>query len=60
MASIFPGRFTAQSNEPFVVFLIVKAANTVRRKPTPVVEVAPPEPTGEEKLLTEIRDLLKK
>lgn len=42
----------------FVLFLIVKLFNSVRRKE----EEAPkpdPEPTAEEKLLTEIRDLLK-
>jgi large conductance mechanosensitive channel len=42
----------------FVVFLLVKAVNTMRRKeaesPTP-----PAAPTPEETLLTEIRDLLK-
>jgi large conductance mechanosensitive channel len=37
------------------VFMIVKAMNTLKRKPAP----APPEPTREEKLLVEIRDLLK-
>lgn len=37
----------------FVLFLIVKAANSMR-KPAP-----PPGPTAEETLLTEIRDLLK-
>jgi large conductance mechanosensitive channel len=41
----------------FAVFLIVKAINNLRRKPAPVPEV-PPAPTTEEKLLTEIRDLL--
>lgn len=41
----------------FVLFLVVKAANKMRR---PAPEAPPaPEPTGEEKLLTEIRDLLK-
>src|SRR4030095_7864813 len=39
----------------FCVFLLVKGINALRRKP----EAAPPEPTREEKLLTEIRDLLK-
>lgn len=41
-----------------VVFLIVKAANRFRRKQEEVPP-APPEPTKEELLLTEIRDLLK-
>lgn len=45
----------------FSIFLIVKAINSRKRKevaqaPTP----APAEPTNEEKLLAEIRDLLKK
>ena len=41
----------------FTVFLFVKALNKFRRKPE---EPAPkPEPTGEEKLLAEIRDILK-
>ena len=46
----------------FVVFLIVKAMNKVnemRKKEEEAVEEAPPEPSAEEKLLTEIRDLLK-
>lgn len=42
----------------FVMFLVVKAFNQFQKKqeeaPAP-----PPEPTAEEKLLTEIRDLLK-
>jgi large conductance mechanosensitive channel len=44
----------------FVIFLIVKGINSLRKKeeadPTP----APTPPTAEEKLLMEIRDLLKK
>ena len=43
----------------FCVFLLVKAVNQLRR-PTPEAPAPPPEPTAEEKLLTEIRDLLKK
>lgn len=43
----------------FAVFLVVKAVNRLRREekaePAPV---APPEPSAEERLLTEIRDLL--
>ena len=42
----------------FCVFLLVKAVNQLQR-PAPAAP-APPEPTAEEKLLTEIRDLLKK
>ena len=46
-----------------VVFLVVKAVNTARsklEKPVEEAPAAPPEPSNEEKLLTEIRDLLKK
>lgn len=46
----------------FCVFLLVKAVNKIaRKKKEEVVEEAPaaPEPTKEEILLTEIRDLLK-
>ena len=39
-----------------VLFLVIKAANRVMRKK--VEEPAPPAATAEEKLLTEIRDLL--
>ena len=46
-----------------VVFAIVKAMNTAKKKMEKPVEPAPapapPEPSAEEKLLTEIRDLLK-
>jgi large conductance mechanosensitive channel len=38
----------------FCIFLIVKAMNRLKNKPA-----QPPEPTKEEKLLTEIRDALK-
>lgn len=41
----------------FCVFLLVKAVNKLR-KPAPAAP--PPEPSAEEKLLSEIRDLLKK
>ena len=48
----------------FVVFLVVKAINTAKKKfekpAEPEAPAAPPEPSNEEKLLTEIRDLLKK
>lgn len=40
----------------FVLFLIVKGINKFRTKKE---EAPPPEPTNEEKLLTEIRDVLK-
>lgn len=42
----------------FVLFLIVKGVNATKRKEE--VPAAPAEPTAEVKLLTEIRDLLKK
>ena len=45
-----------------VVFLFVKAVNSARaklEKPEEEAPAAPPEPSNEEKLLTEIRDLLK-
>ena len=39
---------------------MVKAINRLHRKPeAPAPEPAPPEPSAEEKLLMEIRDLLK-
>lgn len=41
----------------FAVFLIVKAINKLKRKEA-VAPSTPPAPTTEEKLLTEIRDLL--
>ena len=44
----------------FAVFCMVKALNALHKKEeAPAEEPAPPEPTAEEKLLTEIRDLLK-
>jgi len=43
----------------FCVFLVVKGMNSLKRKKEEV-PIAPPEPSNEEKLLTEIRDLLKK
>lgn len=42
-----------------VLFLLVKAINSAKKKEVPAPAAAP-EPTNEEKLLTEIRDLLKK
>jgi large conductance mechanosensitive channel len=46
----------------FVMFLVIKGMNAAKKKeaeaPAPVP--APPDPTNEEKLLAEIRDLLKK
>ena len=42
----------------WVIFMLVKAVNTMRREPAPADE-APPAPPPQEALLTEIRDLLK-
>ena len=41
------------------VFFVIKGINNMRREEEEAPEV-PPEPSNEEKLLTEIRDLLKK
>jgi large conductance mechanosensitive channel len=43
----------------FCVFLVIKGINTLKRKPAPTPLSPPPEPTREEKLLAEIRDILK-
>ena len=44
----------------FVIFCMIKAINRLHRKAEePAPGPAPPEPSAEEKLLTEIRDLLK-
>lgn len=43
----------------FVLFLVIRAMNTLKRKDA-AAPAAPPKPTREEELLTEIRDLLKK
>lgn len=42
----------------FVIFLAIKAINALKKKEA-AAPVAPPEPSNEEKLLIEIRDLLK-
>ncbi len=42
----------------FCIFLMVKGINKFKKAPEPQSE-APAEPTAEERLLTEIRDLLK-
>ena len=46
----------------FAIFMVIKAMNSAKRKEeaAPAAPVAAPEPTKEEALLTEIRDLLKK
>ncbi len=43
----------------FAIFLLIKALNRLQKKKETIPE-APPVPTKEEVLLTEIRDLLKK
>jgi large conductance mechanosensitive channel len=43
-----------------VIFIMVKAINSLKRKEEAKAAVAPPAPTKEQVLLTEIRDLLKK
>lgn len=43
----------------FAIFLMIKAMNNMKRKEEAAPQVSP-EPSKEEKLLTEIRDLLKK
>ncbi|MBR4438812.1 MAG: large-conductance mechanosensitive channel protein MscL [Bacteroidales bacterium] len=42
----------------FTIFLVIKGLNALKRKKEEA-PAAPPEPSAEEKLLTEIRDLLK-
>lgn len=46
----------------FCIFIVIKGINRMQKKKAeaPAVPPAPPEPTVSEKLLTEIRDLLKK
>ncbi len=43
-----------------VIFLAIKGINALKRKDAEETPAAPPEPTKEEVLLTEIRDLLAK
>ena len=43
----------------FAVFCMVKAINKLHKKKKEEAPAAPPEPSAEEKLLAEIRDLLK-
>jgi large conductance mechanosensitive channel len=45
----------------FVLFMVIRAMNQLKRKDdAAAIPPAPPKPTREEELLTEIRDLLKK
>jgi large conductance mechanosensitive channel len=44
----------------FVIFLVVKGMNAMKKKEAAAPPAAPPEPSAEVKLLGEIRDLLKK
>jgi large conductance mechanosensitive channel len=44
----------------FAIFMAVKAMNRLKRKEEAAPPPAPPEPTAEVKLLTEIRDSLKR
>ncbi len=44
----------------FIIFLMVKAINTLRRKHEEAAAAAPSAPSATEQLLTEIRDELKK
>ena len=43
----------------FVIFMLVKQVNRFKQEAPPPPPPAPPEPTKEERLLMEIRDLLK-
>ena len=44
----------------FAIFMMIKGINSLKRKPTAAPPPAPPAPTKEETLLSEIRDILKK
>lgn len=43
----------------WVLFMVVKGINRLKREQAAAIPAAPPKPTREEELLTEIRDLLK-
>jgi large conductance mechanosensitive channel len=43
----------------FAIFLVIRGINKLRRKQAAAPPPAPPAPSAEEKLLTEIRDLLR-
>jgi large conductance mechanosensitive channel len=44
----------------FVLFIVIRFMNKLKRSDAAAAPAAPPNPTREEELLTEIRDLLKK
>ncbi len=44
----------------FAIFMMIKMMNSMNKKKVPAPAAPPPEPSNEEKLLTEIRDLLKR
>lgn len=44
----------------FIIFMMVKAMNTIKKKDAAAAVAAPPPPPADVVLLTEIRDLLKK
>ncbi len=43
----------------FAIFMVIRGINKLKRKQEAAPPPAPPAPTGEEKLLAEIRDLLR-
>ena len=43
----------------FAIFLVIRALNRLKKKQEAAPPAAPPGPSGEEKLLVEIRDLLR-
>jgi large conductance mechanosensitive channel len=43
----------------FAIFMLVKVMNSLQKKPEPAAPAPPPEPPAQEKLLAEIRDILK-
>tara|TARA_B110000238_G_scaffold200936_1_gene253365 strand:- start:3136 stop:3282 length:147 start_codon:yes stop_codon:yes gene_type:complete len=44
----------------FAIFMAIKFMNSLKKKEEEEAPAKPPEPSAEETLLTEIRDLLKK
>ncbi len=57
---VFANAVTSFVIVAFAVFLVVRGFNRLRRKEeVAVAPAAPPEPSAEERLLAEIRDLLK-